>query len=352
MKRQSALRAMLIATCLALPLLACASEDEDLLAIVSRPTPTPADMEGEIPYEEGPGVVRTPPPTPTPLPSGFDNSGTRPGMLPIQNPRAIGIGRSGDLYVASAPSTLVVLSEFGVVKATASLELLPERFAYLGDTPLYTSGNALVTLDATHVAKQTVRYSGASALAFSVLKTSNQSEYRAVAAGAKVTIERNGVADERDFPEGVAPVSLALDYMGNVWGVGGKTLAKLKAEPSDDPIVLNVADLGNLVGVVIENVTGNTSLWVLGTTGLACYDSAGNRQGGKIVVSGGDRLFVKSGNPVVVKDSAGEICRFKADGTPEPIVKLEGGIAGAAMDAQGNLWVSSLAEGRILHTRF
>lgn len=356
MKPTSTLRLSLILACLLLPLGACTSEDDGLVGLSSRPGATPSDDAPAAAAEDDGGAIKipTPPPTPTPLPTGFDNSGTRPGMLSIKDPGAIGIGSGGNLYVASAPNTLVVLGEFGTLKATASLPLLPERFAFLGTTLYYPSGNALVTLDASNSVTSTVHHTERSPafLAVATYRQQNQTAYRAVAAGSKVTIERGGVTDARDFPEGGAPVAVAFDFMGNLWGVGGTTLAKLKADPSEDPIVASVSDLGTLKGVVLENAVGDDTFWVLGTTGLARYNSAGERQGAKIALTGGDRLFVKGGKPVVVKDEAGEIVRFKADGAAEATIKLEGGIAGAAMDAQGNLWVSSRTENRILHTRF
>jgi hypothetical protein len=352
----AAAHAAVVAACLVVPLVACAGDDDGLVGLASHGTPAPTpDMEGQVPFddEQTSSVQPTPPPTPIPLPSGFDNSGSRPGMLSVMSPGAIGIGRSGDLYVASAPHTLLVLSEFGTVKATASLALLPERFAFLGNAIYYGSGNALVTLNASNSVTEARNFTvgSPSFVAVTTFGQQGQTQYRAVAAGSKVTIHRDATADERDFPNGVVPVSIALDFRGNLWGVGGGTLAKLKQDPSDDPIVVGVSDLGTLKGVAIENAIGDDSFWVLGTTGLARYNSAGDRLGTRIAFAGGDRLFVKGARPIVVKDAAGEIVRFKPDGAPEPTVKLEGGVAGAAMDAQGNLWVSSLAEGKILHTR-
>ncbi|MNX61303.1 hypothetical protein D3C86_922340 [compost metagenome] len=173
----------------------------------------------------------------------------------------------------------------------------------------------------------------------------------AVAAGTKVYLSPPSTS-ARTFPNAAKATRIAYAPSGDLWGVGGTTLAQFNRIAEDEPVV-TIADLGTLKdlafdpGAILDN-----SFWVLGASGLAHYNALGERQGDRIALAGGDRLFVKNGKPIVVKDAAGEIHRFKADGTAEPVVKLEGGIAGAAMDAQGNLWVSSLAEGRVLHTRF
>ncbi|HEY9898909.1 MAG TPA: hypothetical protein V6D00_06975 [Pantanalinema sp.] len=354
-----ATRGWLLLACTILPLLACASEDDGLVGVGGNtgqtPTPTPT-AGGDDPLPAA-TFKPLPTPTPTPLPSGFDNSGTRPGAAAAYRPRAIGIDPTGSIYLASDPNSgppyrLTVMDAFTTVKATASLGVLPERFAFVNGAYYFVGGNKLVTMTTGHAVASTETITDGDPYYLGL--ASSRTGKWALAYGPTVRVTHQDEAgtpvETFTFPGGLRPRRIAFDYYAGVWGIADTTLAKF--ERGAQPKSFSVAGVGDLMDLAVDRGSTADRFWVLGTTGIAKYNRNGDRLAGPFSASG-SRIFLDAmGRPIVVSDADGKITRYKVDGTPETPISLNGGFEGAAMDIQGDLWVSSRTLDKIAHTRF
>ncbi len=379
-------RASLVLSLFALSLLGCAGE-EDGLGIVGKPKASTAPANGSVTggdpnNGQNTGASPTPSPSPSPkgpvLPAGFEvNSDFSTGSVPIVRPQAIGISVTGDVWVASAPMDsrdlnkpylMTVMNGFGNVKATASLAILPKAIAFYKPTgasalTFFTEGRNLVTMDASLSVVAEVEYNTGSpstlSSALSVTYPGRPGLVKAIATPNQVTIypmdyPASGTPDERDFPGSVA--ALACGYYGNTWAAGSQKLVKLPPTAGGTPIETSVTDLGTLKSVAVHS---NEDVWVLGTEKLALYGTDGVRKAGPFNY-GGDQVLLRTGNkPVVVNYETGTITRLNTDGTPDTTgqtgmsaVTLPGGLNGAALDTNGNLWVSSKTQDYVAKTRF
>lgn len=372
-------RASLVLSLCALSMLGCTPEEDGVGLTGKIPKPGTSAANGTVAPggDDTPGATPTPSPTPSSapvLPTGFEvNNGYSTGSVAIVRPQAVGISGTGDVYVASAPLDsrdltkpylLTVMSTLGTLKASASVSVLPMTFAFYGTQCFLTDGRKLLTLDASlNVVSEVEYYAGtASSMSFA-MSVSYPGKPLIKAVGLPQQVIRYpadypaaGAPDPRAFSGGV-PACLAFEPYKALWAAGGQKLVKIPELAADDASETAVTDLGTLTSMAVQP-TGD--VWLLGTSKLALYDSAGVRKSGPFNY-GGDRVLLRTGNkPVVVNYSTGQITRLNTDGSLDTTsgttglaqVTLAGGLNGAALDANGNLWVSSKVHDYAAHTRF
>lgn len=377
-------RASLVLSLCVLGMLGCTSEEDGVGVTGKVPKPgtsaSPANgsvgQDGNDPDGNPTGATPTPSPTPSTgpvLPTGFEvNNAYSTGSVAIIRPQAIGISGTGDVYIASAPLDsrdvnnpflLTVMSTLGTLKASASIAVLPKTFAFYGTQCFFTDGRTLTTMDAGLNAVSEVEYNTGSASSLSFgMSVSYPGKPLVKAIGLPDQVIRysadypgTGSPDPRDFSGG-KPACLAFEPYKALWAAGGQKLVKIPELAASEVLETAVTDLGTLTSLAVHS---SGEVWLLGTSKLALYDSAGVRKSGPFNY-GGDSVLLRTGNkPVVVNYATGQITRLNTDGSLDTSgttglaqVTLEGGLNGAALDANGNLWVSSKAYDYVAHTRF
>lgn len=398
-------RTLLILSLVALPMVGCAGEDDTTgvgKKTVTGKTGT-SSTDGTVTGDDSPGggsvtgsspLPASPTPSPTPTaPPGFEGTTSSVGAVTIERPQAIGINPAGDVLIASWPRSpqdaskqyrLVVMSMLGTIKQQVDLPVFPMSFGFRGTgaaaETYYTDGRNLFTLDASYSIKTTTEFSQTIPGAFPLaISTSNQALSKAVAANGQVyRYPTSGAPTVLPFAGGGTVRALGFDTLSNLWAAGPTTsdatgsqrVLRYASNPAENPAAIDVSDLGTLnsLSVVVTSGGESGNVWVLGSEKLAYYGPTIDPDTGDIRIQrirgpydfGGDRVFLRSGNkPVVVNYAAGSITWLSDTGVPEvgttskvSQATMEGGIAGAALDPNGNLWVSSKVQDLIRHTRY
>lgn len=390
------LRTLLVLGLMALPMLGCSEEDP---TGVSKKTTAGASagpsgsVGGDDPSNAtddsgGNPTVPSPTPVPTPTPPpGFESTSASTGSVVIERPQALGTNSAGDILVAAwprdprdpgKPYRLVVMSALGTIKQQVELATIPMAFASRGSgaaAEVYvTDGKTLTVLDASYSVKTSVDYFGGLPTVFPLAITPpNRALVASVAAGGQIMRHpASGAGDTLAFPGGGTVRSLGYDMAGNLWAAGQQKLVRFSSLQAEAPVAVDVTDLGTLnsLAVVVSGGVESGNVWVLGSEKLAYYSPTYDLETEELTLKrvggpydfGGHRVFLRTpGNhPVVVDYANGTLTWLKNDGTPDvggssglSQATLDGaGIAGAALDANGNLWVSSKNMDLIRHTRF
>ncbi|MBO9542348.1 hypothetical protein J7643_17290 [bacterium] len=367
----------LIATALCLvPLAACASEEDGILLLpgTGDKPGVMGEVGGEEPSDDPTPPRRTPTPAPTSsLPEGWDRSLTM--ALAVQNPSAIGVDGSNNVYVLSQPSTpdvqgkpyrLSQFGAFGAFKQQVALEFSFRRMAFSGPDVLLADGTHLMRLDASMsvIASEVYNLATRTSPALAVRRT-NAGEWLALAGDGTIALRTPTKNYTLNFAAGEAPISLAFDQTAGLWALGGDTLAYYDPMDSYARTTVSVAGIGALKDLAPSEVQSEGFCWVLGSAGLARY--ALGFDGERITVAraaapyatAGDRLFVRKGGnaPIVVNDTTGVIQWLDTAGSPLAgsgglsSATMPGGIAGAAVDSTANLWVAGKSNHLVGHTR-